>query len=147
MNVPQLPIGASLIEQFIPQRPPMVLVDTLHSFETDRVVSGLTISESNIFVTNGFFSETGILEHIAQTAALYMGYGALKRGGIPKEGYIGAIKSATIHVIPKVGAVLRTELVVVYDVMSMLLVHAETYCEDVLIASAEMKTMLKPEQV
>ena len=63
-----------IIEKLLPHRKPMIMVDRLHFFSEKKAISKLTIVKENIFVTNGYFSETGLLEHMAQTAALHIGY-------------------------------------------------------------------------
>ena len=64
----------SLIQKLIPQREPMIMVDTLLYYNKTKVIGGLTIKNSNMFVQDGAFSEPGIIEHMAQTVALHTGY-------------------------------------------------------------------------
>ena len=58
------------IKTFIPQREPMLMVDKLFSVSENDVETGLTVADSNIFVEDGVLSETGLIEHIAQSAAI-----------------------------------------------------------------------------
>lgn len=62
------------IGKLIPQKAPFVMVDKLLHFEDKKVVAGLTISEENIFVQNNKFTAPGLMEHMAQSVALYTGY-------------------------------------------------------------------------
>ncbi len=74
MNKIQLPnhtIG--FIKQLIPQREPIIMVDAIFEYEEEKVVGGLTVKNDSIFVKNNQLRESGILEHIAQTVALYTG--------------------------------------------------------------------------
>ena len=50
----------------IPQRPPIVMVDSFCGIENDCSYSGLTITADNIFCQDGKFQEAGVIEHIAQ---------------------------------------------------------------------------------
>ena len=62
------------IQNLIPQKDPFVMVDKLLFFSENKVVSGLLVSEENIFSKHQIFTEPGIIEHMAQTVALYTGY-------------------------------------------------------------------------
>ena len=58
----------------IPQRTPIVMVDALWEYTPTTGVAGLTIVSSNLFVQQGIFLESGLIEHIAQSIALHKGY-------------------------------------------------------------------------
>ncbi|MEZ4947941.1 MAG: hypothetical protein R2784_00870 [Saprospiraceae bacterium] len=45
------------------------MVDKLWHSDEKETLSGLFISEDNLFVENGHLAEPGIMENIAQTAA------------------------------------------------------------------------------
>ena len=64
----------NFIGKLIPQKAPFMMVDKLLHFEEKKVVAGLTISEDNIFTQNNRFTAPGLIEHMAQTVALYTGY-------------------------------------------------------------------------
>ena len=57
------------ILNLIPQRPPIVMVDSFFGFEENRSYSGLTVTTDNLFCEAGRLQEPGIIEHIAQSAA------------------------------------------------------------------------------
>lgn len=134
---------SKMLEKLIPQRRPMIMVDKIVYYDEKIIISGLTISKENLFVAKGFFSETGLLEHMAQTTALYMGYTAFRKGGESKEGYIAAIKEAIIHKLPKVSEAIETHMEILYEAMGMLLVKGHTLLNGKTIATIEMTTMLK----
>jgi 3-hydroxyacyl-[acyl-carrier-protein] dehydratase len=137
------------VSALIPQKPPIEMVDTLWENDDTTTISGFTIQPSNIFCENGFFTEPGIIENIAQTAALRAGYtisvmaneGTLT--GPPPVGYIAAIKNLTINQLPKVGSVLKTEILIKQIVFDITIIDAKTFCNGELIASCEMKIFLK----
>ncbi len=131
------------IEKLLPHREPMIMVDTLEYFSIKRGICRLSISENNIFVSNGFFSETGILEHMAQTAALHIGYKQSLNNIEAKEGFIGAIKSSEIISLPKLNDTLSTEIEVVYEITNMTMVKIKTSVGGKVIAMSEMNTILK----
>lgn len=80
------------IGKLIPQKSPFVMVDKLLHFEDRKVIAGLTVSEENIFTQNNIFAVPGLIEHMAQSVALYTGYQFFLKKEDPPTGYIGAIK-------------------------------------------------------
>ena len=130
------------ITQLIPQRAPIVMVDTLWEYSPTTAVVGLTVLEDNIFVQEGSFSASGLIEHIAQSTALHKGYGYYLNHQPAPMGYIGAIKHIEIYKLPPMGAHIKTSITIVQEFMDVTLVSIETYLEDVCIAQGEMKTVL-----
>ena len=92
MGVPEktLITGEEILE-YIPQRPPVVMVDTFYGIdERGCARSGLTVTADNLFVADGVLDECGIVEHIAQSAALRAGYMNRTMGRRVQLGYIGS---------------------------------------------------------
>ena len=67
-------ISGEGILNLIPQRPPIVMVDSFCGIEDNCSYSGLTVTDDNIFCQEGKLQEAGIIEHIAQSAAARIGY-------------------------------------------------------------------------
>lgn len=136
------------ISALIPQKPPIEMVDKLWLNDDTTTVSGLLIKEDNIFCKNGLFTEPGIIENIAQTAALRAGYVAsqmVKEGEKmnPPVGYIGAIKRLNIYQLPKVGDDLRTEVIVQQIIFGVTLITGKSSVNGQTIAECEMKIFIK----
>lgn len=131
------------IYHLIPQRPPIVMVDVVWSATEDGAETGLTVSADNMFVRDGLFREPGIIEHIAQSAAAFAGYGTYVRGEKPRLGYIGEIKSCTFHTLPPVGSELRTTIQLIAEVKGISLVSAQTTMADMPVAECQMKIFIK----
>jgi predicted hotdog family 3-hydroxylacyl-ACP dehydratase len=132
------------ILQFIPQRPPVVMVDTLYTCDEKGSTSGLSILEENIFCENGIFSEAGIMENIAQTAAMHVGY-LCKKNNVPVPiGFIGAVKNLEIFSFPKSGNKIVTTIQIENEVFGITLISGKVLCNEKLMASAEMKIVVKP---
>jgi predicted hotdog family 3-hydroxylacyl-ACP dehydratase len=130
--------------QFIPQRPPVVMVDTLYTCDEKGSTSGLSILEENIFCENGIFSEAGIMENIAQTAAMHVGY-LCKKNNVPVPiGFIGAVKNLEIFSFPKSGNKIVTTIQIENEVFGITLISGKVLCNEKLMASAEMKIVVKP---
>ena len=131
------------IFQLIPQRPPIVMVDVVYSADEMSAETGLTVHEDNIFVRDGRFREPGLIEHIAQSAAAFAGYGSFARGEEPKLGYIGEIKDCNLFALPSIGEELRTTIRLVTEVAGIRLISAETKVNDEIVAACLMKIFLK----
>ncbi len=69
------------ILDLIPQRPPMVMVDKLIECDNYKTITSLTIREDNILSQKGYFTEAGLVENIAQSAALRIGWLAVNQQG------------------------------------------------------------------
>lgn len=135
------------ITDYIPQRNPIVMIDTLNYCEGTITKTSFEVKEDNIFVKEGRFQEPGIIENIAQTAAVKAGYEVKKNGAEPVIGFIGAIKDLIIYRLPEIGDVLETTLTIKMDVMGITLVEGVSSCKGNKIAACEMKIFIqKPEQ-
>ncbi|MCB0456242.1 MAG: hypothetical protein R2776_01075 [Flavobacteriaceae bacterium] len=130
------------LEKLIPQSAPFVMVDELLYFSEEKVVSGLTVNNTNLFTYQNKFTAPGIVEHMAQTVALYTGYQYFLKGEPAPIGYIGAIKKVEINTLPNVSNKLVTTATILHEFMDVTLVSIETQCNSVTIAMSEMKTVL-----
>ena len=141
-------IEGSAVSALIPQKPPIEMVDKLWYNDDTTTISGFTVSSTNIFCEDGLFREPGIVENIAQTAALRVGYivSQMEKNGEkvdPPVGYIGAIKKLIIHQLPKVGSELKTEVRIQHVVFDVTLISGKTTLNGELVAECEMKIFLK----
>jgi len=133
----------AFVESLIPQRTPFVMVDELSEYSETHLISGFTVKEENIFVQDGIFQASGLVEHQAQSVALHTGYKYYLLGKEAPTGYIGAIKSFEAESLPKAGDRLVTEVTILSEVMGVTLVNAVTRLNNEIIASAQMKTVVK----
>ncbi|WP_261510176.1 hypothetical protein [Chryseobacterium paludis] len=131
------------VESLIPQRFPFVMVNELSEYSENHLISGFVIKEENIFVQDGIFQASGLIEHQAQSVALHTGYKYYLLGKEAPTGYIGAIKSFEAEALPKVGDLLKTEVTILNEVMGVTLVNSITRLNNVIIASSQMKTVVK----
>jgi len=137
--------GLENIKKYIPQREPMIMVDRLISHQDRISVSGFEILADNVLVDYGYFTEAGLLENMAQTAALSKGFETSEKGEEPPLGFIGAVKAFKVHQLPKVGQVLQTEINIKHEVLNASIVEAQISCESEIIASCELKIFLNPQ--
>jgi 3-hydroxyacyl-[acyl-carrier-protein] dehydratase len=135
-------LDPKIVEQLIPQRKPIIMVDSLLGYQKDSVVAGLAISDDSVFVKEVYFQESGVIEHMAQSVALYTGYQYFLKGQPAPMGYIGAIKQLTIIRLPRVGEQLVTTATVLHEIMGVTLVDVVTKIEGEIIAFGQMKTVI-----
>lgn len=143
MNLlPNIITDKTFVESLIPQKKPFIMVDKLLFFSEEKVVSGLTVSEENIFTNSKTFTAPGVIEHMAQTVALYTGYQYFLKNLPAPTGYIGAIKKVEIFELPKVSDELITTVKILHEILGVTLVQIETLNSGVVVASSEMKTVI-----
>lgn len=133
------------ITKLIPQRKPMIMVDKLLSFTEKEVRTSFVIKADNIFVQNGILQEIALIENIAQTAAVGTGYDAFSKNETPKKGFIGAVKNFEVFDLPKSNDIIETKLVITAEVFNASVVEGEVFCNNKLIARAELKIFLLKE--
>ena len=63
-------IGSENIENFIPQKHPFVLMSDIDEWNEKFTIGSFTIPADHILVENGKLTEEGLVEHMAQTAAV-----------------------------------------------------------------------------
>ena len=129
--------------KLIPQRPPVVMVDALYSVTVDSAETGLDIDPSCIFCRNGKLSEPGIVEHAAQSAAVFADYDSYVKGIPPRLGFIAELKHLQIALLPDAGKSLRTSLSLLGTAMGMSLMKVEVRCGDDVVAEGQMKIFIK----
>lgn len=134
---------AALIKNLLPHREPMLMVDGLYYFDGIKCVAQLTILESNIFVENNSFSETGLIEHMAQSAALMTGYKYENQNLPVKEGFIASIKNLKINNLLHVNDIISTEVKITYEIANMTNVTLVSKRKNKIFATAEMTLVLK----
>ncbi|MGN6646256.1 MAG: 3-hydroxyacyl-ACP dehydratase [Cytophaga sp.] len=131
------------VTQYIPQRDPIVMIDTLVNVYGGITETALTVTADTLFVQDGLLHEPGLIENIAQTAAAGVGYAcALKKEVVP-VGFIGAIKNLTILQLPKVGETITTRVEVLEEIFDMTLIRGESFVGTIPVLSCEMKIVLK----
>lgn len=133
------------IEELIPQRSPIIMVDEMLSVKEEECICSLTIRPDNYFIEEDErMAEVGIIEHMAQSASAFAGYKALSEGiTSPPIGYIGEIKNFHLYRRPKIGEKLHSTISFGTTVAGVSAISASTYCEDECIADTLMKIFVK----
>ncbi len=131
------------MSKYIPQAPPFVMIDDVLVCSGTETETVFKITNDNVFVEDGFFTEPGLIENMAQTAAAGTGWLAHQNQQQPPVGYIGAVKDLTIHALPKAGDTIVSSIRTMHQVMNAYIVEGTVRCGDRLIASAEFKIFLQ----
>lgn len=132
------------IKELLPQREPFIMVGQLLYFDMEKTFVKTIITENNLFVDNGFFTQAGLIENIAQTCAARIGY--INKYILKKAiqiGFIGAIKNLKIFRLPEIGETIVTKINVVEEIFGMILVNAVIKSGEETITEAEMKIAIK----
>ena len=130
------------ILSLIPQKPPFVMVDELLFSDDDHTKTSFTVAANNVFVINGAFSEAGLMENMAQTAAAGAGNMARIEDRPIDIGYIGAVKNLEVFELPVVNDELVTEVKVETRLLNIAVVTGRVWRNDTLVAQCEMKIFI-----
>ena len=148
IELPESPLltGSDVLD-LIPQGPPIEMVDKLWYIDEKKCVSGLQVHSSNILCVNEEFIEAGLIENIAQTAALKLGYIVRQKQNNGElvdfpVGFIGAIKKLKIHRRPKLGEELITEITEEITLFDITLIDGKVRVDGELIAECKMKIFI-----
>lgn len=132
----------NFVESLIPQRFPFVMVNSIAEYSETQLISGFELKGGNIFIQDGIFQASGLLEHQAQSVALHTGYKFYLSGKEAPTGYIGAIKSFEVTTLPKLGDQLISEVSIINEMMGVTLVDVITKVNDEVVAKSQMKTVV-----
>lgn len=136
------PINAA---PYIPQRPPILMVDTFLECSNSLIITSFKIPEDHIFVQNGILRSAGLIENIAQTCATRIGW--LNRDKPVKIGVIGSISNLEITSFPAAGQTLITRVDILSEIFEATVVQAEIKCEGETIAHCDMKVFVSDQNV
>lgn len=129
--------------KYIPQAPPFEMIDELVSATVAETRTQFTVREGHLFVEEGCFTEPGLIENMAQTAAAGTGWLAGQEGKPAPVGFIGAVKNFEVSRLPAVGETITSVVVMQHQVMNAHIVQASVMLRDKEIARAEFKIFLQ----
>lgn len=132
------------VHTVLPQQEPFVMVGNLIAFTSDASTTETVISDTNIFVDNGYFSPSGMMENIAQTCAARVGF--YNKYVLHKDvqvGFIGAVRNYLINELPAAGTTIHTKVDILQDIFGMTLANARVVSGDKVYATAEIKLSVR----
>ncbi len=134
-----MPFATQNAAELIPQKPPFVLVDKLLYADENASCCSFEIPEGNIFVNQGYYSTSGLVESMAQTAAAGTGYLYKKENKPVPVGYIGAVQKLEVVDWPPANTEITMEINLLTNILQVSLVSGIVKYRGKMIASCEMK--------
>ncbi len=139
------------IKNFLPHRPPMLMVNNIISIDSESVSAEFHIERDCIFVEKGRLTETGLIENAAQACSAIVGQSYFEVDDLEGEGnkiigYISAIKKVEILQLPQVEDTLITKakLISRYDTdqMSICTIAGTTFRNGELIVDCTLNFLI-----
>ncbi len=137
-----MPTAINILD-YIPQRPPVVMVDRFHGVEGDCSRSGFTVPPDHIFCAGGVLDECALVENMAQSAALRVGWLCVSSGSPVPLGFIGSVGKCDIVRKVRAGETLHTTIKVVAQVGEVTLAEAEITSGGERVAACTLKIFLQ----
>ncbi|WP_353197537.1 hypothetical protein [Parapedobacter defluvii] len=141
------------IEELIPHRPPMVMVDRVVTVDGFKTETCFGVRPDCVFVQDGALSEMGMLENLAQTSFIFLNYFFIRPNEVlwDKEkdnlGVISTILELEVQKLPKVGDQLltctHTELVFTSDFLKICNIQGRVSVNGETALLASMKMLLQ----
>lgn len=142
------------IERLIPQRKPFVMVDAFEAGEVPTAAGSLTgascttslsVRLDNYFMLpSGEMSESGLIEHIAQSASALAGHVAAQQGAVnPPVGMIAEVKHFVCQCRPRANEQITTTITMGFSFGSMTLCHGKSCIGDNTICEVDLKIFIQ----
>lgn len=131
--------GVKELGKLIPHQEPMIMIDSLLSYDDTSTVTGFTIREGNIFLEENIFSSYGMIENVAQTAAAGLGYYYYINNLEVPVGFIGAVSKMHITDYASVGDKLTTQVSIIAKLEQISIVKGTCMLNDKVLLCCEMK--------
>ncbi len=135
------------IEELLPHRPPMILLDQVTSYDEATLIASVTITESSLFLEgDGVPGYVGI-EYMAQACGAFAGAQALESGTSVKIGFLLGTRNCRI-LAPKyrVGDRLTVTVSMVFHDEQMAAFDCRIEIDGTLAADAQLK-VYQPDDV
>ncbi len=131
------------IERLIPQRPPFMMVDGFEPLSDDSATAALSVDRNNYFVIlDDELSESGIIEHQAQSVSAMAGYKAAGSDS-PPVGIIGEVKHFECLRRPRVGERLVTTVQMGMTFGNVTMARCETAVDGETVARINIKVFMQ----
>jgi predicted hotdog family 3-hydroxylacyl-ACP dehydratase len=141
------------IKKYLPHRAPMLMVDMILEMDDEKVETVFEIKEGNIFLENDFFTESGLVENMAQTCSsvvakdYFIDENNNDKTGVNVVGFISGIKTLKIYSLPHVGNVIYTKAFLVSKFItesySLCTMKCQTFRTDELLLEGEITLFIQ----
>ncbi len=133
------------IDRYLPQKRPFLMVDEIIKGGEKVCKTHFIVRQENPLFRGETFTEAGLIENIAQTAAAHIGYVEIhiRKTNLIRVGVIAAIKSLEIFRLPHRGEDLTTTVEeTMSGIMNMSIYNAEIKIGEELIAKGEIRVAI-----
>jgi predicted hotdog family 3-hydroxylacyl-ACP dehydratase len=130
------------IADLLPQKAPFIMVGELLYADDTTTRTRFLVPSGNPLITDGRYTEGGLLENIAQTVAAGAGYMALREGRSVAPGHIVSVSRFNVARLPLVGDELFTEIVIRTRIPDIIVISGRVTCNSVEIVTCEMKILI-----
>ena len=140
------------IKKLIPQREPFMMVDGFEATDDNNAVTTLSVSGDNYFLLpDGTMSETGLIEHLAQSCSALAGSLALAQkaaspvdGGTPPPvGLIGEVKHFKCYRRPRINEQIKSTITFGMTFGNVTLATGQACVGEELIADINLKIFMQ----
>ena len=119
------------------------MVDEFETTGESTAQTALYVRTDNFFILpDGTLAETGLIEHIAQSAAALAGYQQKNRDK-PRIGLIGEVKHFECLCRPETGHLIRTSIAFGFSIGNVTLVEGRCCIDGEEIAHAKLKIFMQ----
>ena len=121
------------------------MIDELLRVDGDEAVCTLLVREDNYFLdSDQHLAESGMIEHIAQSASAFAGHKAIAAGATePPVGYIGEVKNFHLYTRPKIGDIITTTITMGPEVEGITIIRGTATVDGKTVADTTMKIFIK----
>ncbi len=117
------------------------MVDYIIDITSTSCTTSLTIKSDNLLIEGNSFSEAGLLEHAAQSAAAWNSAKNAKQQ-TSQIGVIGSIRNCEIKRLPQTGETIQTTVSIVAEIGNKQVIHAQSFVDNEMIAQTDINIAL-----
>jgi 3-hydroxyacyl-[acyl-carrier-protein] dehydratase len=132
-------ISKAQLESFIPQRAPFIMIDNLIEATSNTFETDFQVVPDNIFLDEGILREFALIENIAQSSAVGLGFLNMSSRTIQVDGFIGAISKLKVHDLPKVNDKIYTIVTRLHQFDNLYLLKGENFVNGKKLMECEVK--------
>jgi 3-hydroxyacyl-[acyl-carrier-protein] dehydratase len=127
------------IQNYIPQRPPFVMVDNLIEAASGLFKTDFTVLPGNVFLEGYALREFALIENIAQSSSAGLAVTGQYKGKSKPDGYLGGISRLKLYELPHLGDTILTLVTVLARFENMFLVKGVNYLHERILMECELK--------
>ncbi|POR28334.1 ABC transporter permease [Flavobacterium columnare] len=141
------------IQNFLPHRAPMLMVDYILNLSETTVKTIFEIKSDNVFIQNALFVEAGMVENAAQTCSAIVGQTFFVdenqqiKENVKVIGFISGIKKIQLFDLPRVDQTIITEAQLKSrfdsDGYCICTMDCKSYSDDIQLLEAEINLFIQ----